>query len=110
MGWGALRTIPYLEKYGVDALHDAAVWIWGLFAIVISSLLAAQPTRLAFLERRFRVFAKWMLVLGPICFCIAIFANPHLPNAFWADEPYVLVKGGDLVVNDADCVEFVWRF
>ncbi|MGD0463749.1 MAG: O-antigen ligase family protein [Tepidisphaeraceae bacterium] len=99
MGWGTLRTLPYLEKYGVDALHDAAVWIWGIFAILISSLLAAQPARLLFLEQRFRAFAKWLLILGPISFCISIFANPHLPNAFWADEPYVLVKGGDLVVH-----------
>jgi hypothetical protein len=99
MGWGTIRTIPYLEQYGVDALHDAAVFIWGTFAIVIASLLAAEPGRLRFLEQKFRVFAKWMLILGPIFFCITIFANPHLPNAFWADEPYVLVKGGDLVVH-----------
>ena len=99
MAWGALRTVPYLDTYGVDALHDAAVWIWGLFAIVIASLLAAEPARLLFLERKFRVFAKWLLIVGPISYCITIFANPHLPNAFWADQPYVLVKGGDLVVQ-----------
>ncbi len=99
MAWGTLRTLPYIERYGVDALHDAAVWMWGIFAIVISSLLAAEPTRLLFLEQKFRSFAKWMLILAPIAFSIAIFANPHLPNAFWADVPYVLVKGGDLVVH-----------
>lgn len=99
MAWGTLRTVPYLEDYGSDALRDAAVWLWGIFAIVLASLLAAEPGRLLFLEQKFRVFAKWMLIIAPISFCITVFADDHLPDAFWANVPYVLVKGGDLVVH-----------
>jgi O-Antigen ligase len=99
MAWGTLRTIPYLDKDGVDAVRDAAVWIWGLFAIVIASLLASRPQRLLFLEGKFRVFAKWMLIVCPISFCITVFANDHLPDAPWANVPFILVKGGDLVVH-----------
>lgn len=99
MAWGALRTIPYLQTDGVDALHDAAVWIWGIYAIVISSLLAADPTRLKFLESKFRVFAKLLLLLAPVFYVITVFGNTSLPRAFWADVPYVLIKGGDIVVH-----------
>ncbi|HEX4055376.1 MAG TPA: O-antigen ligase family protein [Tepidisphaeraceae bacterium] len=99
MAWGALRTVPYLDKDGVDALRDAAVWMWGIFAIVLASLLAAEPARLLMLERKFRVFAKWLLIVAPISFCITVFADDRLPNAFWANVPYVTVKGGDLVVH-----------
>jgi hypothetical protein len=99
MFWGAIRTVPFLATYGTDALHDAAMWIWGTFAIVLASLLASEPRRLAYLEKKFRTFAILVLVLGPISYCISIFANAYLPNAPWADVPYVLVKGGDLVVH-----------
>ncbi len=83
MAWGTLRTLPYLDKYGVDALRDAAVWMWGIFAIVLASLLAAEPARLLFLQDKFRVFAKWLLIVAPISFCITVFADDHLPNALW---------------------------
>ncbi|MGD0387964.1 MAG: O-antigen ligase family protein [Tepidisphaeraceae bacterium] len=99
MLWGAIRTVPFLATYGTDALHDAAIWIWGTFAIVLASLLAAEPRRLAYLEKKFRSFAVLLLILGPISYCISIFADAFLPNAPWADVPYVLVKGGDLVVH-----------
>jgi len=99
MLWGALRTIPYLSTDGADALRDAAIWIWGLFAIVMSTLIAADPARLLWLEGRFRVFAKWLLILAPISFCVSVFADNDLPHTFWADVPYVLVKGGDLIVH-----------
>jgi hypothetical protein len=99
MAWGAMRTIPYLQSDGVDALHDAAVWMWATFAIVTASLLAADPRRLAFLESKFRIFAKIMLLLAPVFLVITIFGNASLPKAFWADVPYVLLKGGDIVVH-----------
>jgi hypothetical protein len=99
MCWGAIRTIPYLSTDGVDALHDAAVWVWGLFAIMMATLIAAEPSRLLWLEGKFRVFAKWLLIIAPISYLISMFSETDLPHAFWADVPYVLVKGGDLIVH-----------
>ena len=29
MVWGALRTIPYIGTYGVDALRDGVIWGYG---------------------------------------------------------------------------------
>jgi hypothetical protein len=99
MLWGAIRTIPFLSDDGVDALHDAAIWVWGLFAIVMATLIAAEPARLLWLEGKFRVFAKWLLIIAPISFCVSIFAAADLPYTFWADVPYIMVKGGDLIVH-----------
>ncbi len=107
MAWGMIRTIPFIPLYGADALHDAAVFLWGTFAIVLASLLAAQPRRLLYLESKFRTFAKLMLILGPIAFVISIFVDPYLPNAPWGDVPFILVKGGDLIVHLAGVFAFV---
>jgi hypothetical protein len=107
MFWGALRTIPFIPIYGADALHDAAVFLWGTFAIVIASLMAADPRRMLYVEDKFRIFAKLMLILGPFVFAFTIFANPYLPNAPWGDVPFILVKGGDLIVHLAGVFAFV---
>jgi hypothetical protein len=99
MAWGAVCTFPYLRVYGADALRDAAVWIWGLYAIVVSSLLAIEPSRLANLERQFRKFAKIFLAVAPLSYILSTFFDETMPQAPWAPVPLVLVKGGDIVVH-----------
>ena len=63
MLWGAKCAAPYFGRYGADTLRDSAVWGWGLFALVTGSLLAAEPSRLFRLEKQFRFFARWFLVV-----------------------------------------------
>ncbi|MGA2583743.1 MAG: O-antigen ligase family protein [Tepidisphaeraceae bacterium] len=99
MAWGLIRTVPYISIYGPDALRDAAIWIWGLFSIVIASLLACEPRRLLTLERYFRVFAKIFIIVAPITYCIYVFYPEAVPDAPWADVPLILIKGGDVVVH-----------
>jgi hypothetical protein len=97
MSWCAFRTAPYLTVYGTDALRDAAFWMWGTFAIVVSSLVAAQPKRLVMIEGQFRFFGKWFLLLAPISWALYNFLEDlHAP---WADVPLFLVKGGDMMVH-----------
>jgi hypothetical protein len=36
MACGAIQTIPYLGRDGVNALRDAVTWSYGLFALIIS--------------------------------------------------------------------------
>jgi hypothetical protein len=97
MGWCGYRTVPYLSIYGADALRDGAIWMWGTFAVVIASLIAAQPQRLGTIENQFRFFAKWFLLLAPISWALANFLDGF--NAPWADVPMFLVKGGDMTVH-----------
>jgi hypothetical protein len=96
----ALQTLPYLRTYGAEALRDAAVWIWGAYALVIASLLAAEPQRLLTLEIQFRKFAKIFLVLAPFSYIVSTFFADFMPKAPWAaTAPLILVKGGDVVVH-----------
>ena len=43
--WGAARTIPFIPRYGSDALRDGAVWGYGVFAQAISKLPTARCGR-----------------------------------------------------------------
>ncbi|MDP9175593.1 MAG: O-antigen ligase family protein [Planctomycetota bacterium] len=99
MAWGAFRTLPFIRIFGVNALRDGAVWIWGLFAVVISSLLAAEPRRLAELELKFRKFALIFLLIVPITYTLGNLFSGSMPLAPWAAVPLILIKGGDVVVH-----------
>jgi hypothetical protein len=99
MGWGLLRTVPFVGIYGADALRDAAIWAYGAYAIVVASLICAVPRRLLLLEGYFKSFAKILLILSPLTYWLSHFIAPTLPNAPWGDVPWLNIKGGDVVVH-----------
>jgi hypothetical protein len=100
MAWGARCTVPYIGRYGVDSLRDAAIWGWGVFAIVIASLIAAEPRRMAQIDRFFAWFGKWFLLLAPLAYLATHIAAVQPIKAPWAaDVPIISVKGGDQVVH-----------
>jgi hypothetical protein len=42
MAWGALQTIPYVGRYGIDAFRDAVSWGYAIFALMISLLVTGK--------------------------------------------------------------------
>ena len=103
---GAIRTIPYIGTYGLDALRDGTLWGYAAFALIVS-LLADR----ALLDGAFRiygwivpVFALWL----PICWNIFAAAsagiNGSTPGAF---IPLVFFKGGDMAVHVVGSIAFL---
>lgn len=41
MGWGLLRTLPFIGPYGIDALRDAVIWAYALFALAVAATIRA---------------------------------------------------------------------
>src|SRR3954469_6489942 len=80
MLWCAYRTVPGIGRYGADALRDAVVWGYGLFALVVSGLLSARPQRLVTLEAGYFRFAKFFMALVPFTFVIGMWYGPQLPT------------------------------
>lgn len=56
MLWGALRTLPYISSYGINALRDGAIWGYGLFALIVAGIVAAHPQRLVRLVQAYGTF------------------------------------------------------
>src|SRR5207248_7218375 len=54
--WGVYRTLPYLSTYGADALRDAVLWGYSVFALLVFGVILAQPARLAALFQAYRKF------------------------------------------------------
>jgi O-Antigen ligase len=41
--WGAVRTVPGLAAYGLDAPRDAALWYYALFAFLAVAAVSVRP-------------------------------------------------------------------
>ena len=95
MTWGAIQTIPYLGRYGIDALRDSVTWAYGVYALAVAAVIRSEHIRTAT-----RVYAKLILpflIWVPIAILILPFVG--LPNSPGSDVPIVFVKGGDLGVH-----------
>lgn len=111
MVWGLLRTIPYISRYGVDAFRDAVIWGYATFAIIIFTLLLADPGRLRILAVRFGKFMRFYpYVMAPL-FALQLFAASKIPDAPWLRDPggsMVQVRGGEVMVHFAGALTLVF--
>ncbi|MGN6506979.1 MAG: O-antigen ligase family protein [Tepidisphaeraceae bacterium] len=104
--WGAARTIPYISAYGIDSIRDAMVWGYSAFALVLATLLAEHPRRLAQWIARYRRFVPTFLVGIIIAFAIYRFLGQGRPEWPWVSVPIVQVKEGDVLVHLAGVMAF----
>ena len=105
MAWGALRTIPYLGQYGIDAPRDAVTWGYAIYAIVVSFILTSGHLRtgLSVYGRLIPVFLLWV----PVAAALELFASASLPTVPGSNVPLVVFKGGDFGVHLAGIAAFI---
>jgi hypothetical protein len=105
MVWGAIRTVPYVGTYGIDALRDAVTWGYGFFAIAVS--FALTPRALPVMVRAYRRLALPLVAWMPIAAVLTIVYGAVLPAAPGSDVPLIFFKAGDSGVHLAAVAAFV---
>ncbi len=110
MLWGAIRTLPFLPKYRLEAVRDAAIWGYGLWAFVFAGLLCASPHRLIWMLRKYATFCWAFLFIIPPLFCMFRLFGPWLPEMPGANVPIFHVKAGDAMVHLGGIVAFTILF
>ena len=103
---GAWRLLPGISDYGVDAVRDAVIWGYALFAIIITSLIAADPQRLPRLIGYYGRFTKIFLLLIPVMFVAYRYFRFSLPQWPWANTSIIQVKEGDVLVHLSGVLAF----
>lgn len=95
---GAAATLPYLGRYGIDALRDAVLWAYGLFALVVAALLLRVGGVLEAARQYARFVPLLLLWLPPalLLYELAPFPLPQLPGA---NAALLDLKGGDVAVH-----------
>lgn len=106
--WAGIRTLPYLSAYGIDAPRDAMLVGYGLYAVIVSSILLAEPERLRAWVGRYRRFAIAMLALAWAVYGAAKLMGGGGPTLPWAPGVGLIsAKGGDLMVHMTGIVAFL---
>jgi len=104
---GALQTIPYLPTYGVNALRDAVVWGYGVFALLVAGFLVRTGTLRQAPERYAKWFVWWYPYTVTAAWAISRYAESSLPWAPGSEVPILYFKSGDAVFHLAGVAAFV---
>lgn len=106
MAFGAVRTLPFIGQYGLDALRDGVLWGYGLFSLVVAGLLISRPERIWAMVERYRRFVPIFLVGAPMVWLttvlldrIARWTGIQVPSWPGSDVPIIHAKAGDMLVH-----------
>lgn len=106
MVWGAIRTIPFLPTYGVDALRDGVLWGYGLFALMIFLLADRWLALRAFTAYGWIVpiFALWVPISWNLFRLLSSAIDPTRPGDV---VPLIFFKSGDMAVHITGSLAFL---
>ncbi len=99
MAWGAVCTLPYVPRYGAEALRDAVVWGYASFALLVFAFLSLRPAWLVELVERYQRFAAIFLLLIPVIWGVTQFAPDAIPRVPGSNIPLLHAKSGDVQVH-----------
>lgn len=105
--WGAARTIPYIGTYRIDALRDAVVWGYGLFAVFVAAFLP-RTGWLGRIPDWYRRVLPWFVLWVPVGWLLDHYFGSVLPIVPGTTDISVLnFKSGDAAVHLAGVAAFV---
>ena len=109
MVWGAICTIPYIERYGFDALRDGVLWAWGLIGIAVGYVVSSRDLFYGvttWYSKWIRRFVYWT----PLAYTFYRLWTDLVPRLPWgpgAGVPVYNPKGGDIAVHLVGILSFV---
>jgi hypothetical protein len=102
---GAVRTVPYIEVDGIDALRDGALWGYGIFAIAVSAAIREKHfKRLTLLYgRAIPLFLFWV----PAALIVVAAFSQQLPYVPGSNISVLTLKPDDIGVHLAGIGAFL---
>ncbi len=104
--WCTARTAPFLSLYGFDALRDAVVWGYSLFALVVAASIAtgnALKSIIRWYSLFIPLFLSWIFSSALLRYLLP---DLQLPTGPAGISPLAL-KPGDVAVHLAGISAFV---
>jgi len=106
LAWGLWRMWLDFPRYRADALRDAVIWGYSVFALVVCGSLLGRPKRLAILLQRYRQFTLLFPMCVPVVWIISQFFSEAVPRWPWIEVPVLFAKGGDILVHLSGILAF----
>jgi hypothetical protein len=107
MIWVLLRTLPFVNEYGLEALRDSVLIIYGGFAFIVVALLLEDSRRLNAIIRYYAAFLGVFVPVIPFLFAFSRYMQDSIPHVPGTTVQLVLIGSGEVPVHLAGAVVFV---
>ena len=98
MAWVLVRTLPFVGVYGVDALRDSVVIMYGGFAFIVTALLLEDSRRLNIILRWYSAFLNVFILVIPFVVAIDRYLGDHIPNLPGTNVHLLGLRSGEVAV------------
>ena len=102
---GLMRTLPFIGPYGKDALRDAVVWGYAVYALALCFTL--ERRHFDWILAAMRRWLLWIVLLGYVSIAIQYSVGSTLPYAPGSDLPLLSVRPADTGVHFAALLAFL---
>jgi O-Antigen ligase len=99
MAWVLLRTLPFIGAYGIDALRDSVVIMYGGFAFIIIALLLEDGQRINTILQYYGIFLSIFVPAIPFVFAFDRYMGEKIPNVPGSNVPLLWVGSGEVAVH-----------
>ncbi|WP_244486185.1 hypothetical protein [Bradyrhizobium viridifuturi] len=99
MGWALLRTFPYLDIYGFDALRDSVILVYGVFSFVVAALLIEDFRRIDTVIGYYRKFLDIYVPVVPILFPLSFYFADYIPDVPGTDVGLIWLGAGEVATH-----------
>ena len=106
MGWVLLRTLPFIDSYGIDALRDSVVVMYGGFAFIVTALLLEDGRRVNKIVQYYGAFVNIYIPTTPFIFVAGRYIGDSLPEIPGTGVPFLQLQPTDLAVHLAGAAVF----
>ena len=103
---GAIATAPYIATHQLNALRDAALWAYAIFALLVFGLVRDR-SMLWHALRRFSAVMPYFLVAAPIIFIVLALFEVLVPYTPFSTVRILGFKAGDVAVHLAGIMTFL---
>ena len=106
MLWGVARTVPFLGVYGMDALRDSVLVLYGGFAFIVIALLLEDARRIDVVLRYYSFFVGTFPVML-VAYAAVRFWQDSIPSFYGPNIPILDVQATAVGMHLAGAAVFV---
>jgi len=107
MIWVLSRTLPFVPIYGMDALRDSTVIMYGAFAFIILALVLEDGQRINTIIQYYDGFLSIFIPLAPIMLIIGRYFDEYIPTLPVYNIPILQVRGGEVASHVTGAAVFI---
>jgi hypothetical protein len=107
MLWVLLRTLPLVSVYGMDALRDSTVVMYGAFAFILIALVLEDGRRINTIIQYYSKFIALFIPIAPVVIIVTRYFDEYIPKIPVYNVPMLLVRSGEVASHVTGAAVFM---